>query len=838
MTHLSKVKRILFLPVTGIFLLGSMMAGAQTATDLENAIWIGDARVQPVLDSLMYEDDPAPIFRKEFIADKTIQSATLFITAAGYYSATVNGKILEKNYCDPAWTDFSERIYYAEYDIKDNLLKGKNCISVTLGNGFYNPLPLRFWGVYNLRDALVTGRPMLLAKIKVVYTNGKTAEIVTNKSWKYAYGPVIRNNVYLGEVYDARKEIKGNTLPGFNDTQWKVAVEKAGPGGQLQKTFFPHIQVIDVKKPVKIVEAPKGVYVADMGVNFTGTFKIKLYGRAGDTIRFRFGERIYDNNTLNPMTAVAGQIKKKGGGGPGAPALADQEGMYIFGKSGEVEYSPLFSYRVYRYMEISGLRHPPLKSDMEGIALSANVDRKNSFSSSNDLINSIQQMISRTFLSNLMSIQSDCPGREKFPYGGDIKATSDAFVYNFNMHSFYKKVLYDWVDAYQDTVFIDAAPYVGLKYCGLNYESAIFDLQQNLFQYYGDTALIRELYDFDLKWMDKAARIHPSGIVGKGLGDHESLVDVPVLLLGTAAYLKTAQIMKEFSAVLNNPENEKRFAALEEKIRNSLRDMYWRGDTSGKMADQQSREASMAYINTLPEKEQAAAITKLNTKGALNKQTLYTLLLYCGVIPEKDQPAAVELLLKAIDEAPAGHLTTGIFGTKYILEVLSEYGHADKVFDIVNSTEFPGWGFMIKNGATTQWETWKESDNIFSNCHPMFGSVSGWFYKWLAGIRPVTPGFKKFVIAPVLPAHLSQVKCSYESPQGTIVANWDKKGTESIFTVTVPAGSVATFQLPTKNPRKISVKKVNTNTAFSPEVHADGTCAFDLATGSYLITAE
>lgn len=802
------------------------------------AAWIGDARTTPTVDSLMYEDDPAPIFRKEFVADQTIRSATLYITAAGYYSATINGKTLADNYCDPAWTDFRKRVYYTTYDIKEQLQQGKNCISVMLGNGFYNSLPMKFWGQYNLREALATGRPMFTAKIKIVYTNGQTAEVVTNNSWKYATGPVMRNNVYLGEVYDARKEVKGNALPGFNDTRWKAAVEKEGPGGKLQAAFFEPIQVIDVKHPVKITEAPKGTYVVDMGVNFTGTFKIKLYGKEGDTVRFRFGERIYDNNTLNPMTAVAGQIKKKGRGGPGAPALAAQGGMYIFGKEGVVEYSPVFSYRVYRYMEIAGLRNAPDPKDIEGLALSSNVDRKNSFTTSNSLINSIQQMISRTFLSNLMSVQSDCPGREKFSYAGDMKATSEAFIYNYQMQSFYKKTLYDWVDAYQDSVFVDAAPYVGLKYCGLNWESAIFDLQEFLYQYYGDTALIRELYDFNLQWMDKAARIHPSGIVDKGLSDHESLVNVPVQLMGTAAYLKAAQVMKDFSAILHQKDNEQRFAALEEKIRHSLRDMYWSGNAPGDLIDRQSREASMVYINTLPEKEKEAAIIRLNnTKEAFNKQTYYALLLSCNIIPEKDKKKVVDLLLKAVDEAPAGHLTTGIFGTRYVLEALSMYGHADKVFDIVNSTAYPGWGFMVKRGATTQWETWKESDDVYSNCHPMFGSVSGWFYKWLAGVRPVTPGFKQFMIAPVLPAGLSQVRCNYESPQGTIVANWDKKGNTSTFNITVPAGSVGTFQLPAKHARKLQVKQVNTGNTFSPVVNKEGIYKFELKAGIYIITS-
>lgn len=827
------------MPVMGIFLWCCATPKNQVATDLEHAKWIGDAKKVSISDSLMYLDDPAPIFRKEFTSEKKLKSATLYITAAGYYSATINGKTLDQNYCDPAWTDYRKRVYYSAYDIRDNLLDGTNCISVMLGNGFYNSLPMKFWGVYNLRDALATGRPMLLATIKMVYTDGETKEIVTDGSWKYAYGPVVRNNIYLGEVYDARKAIEGADSAGFDDDQWNAAVEKEGPGGQLQKTFFPSIQVVDVKQAVKIVEAPKQVYVVDMGVNFTGIFKIRLHGQEGDTIKFRLGERIYDDQTLNPMTAVAGQIKEQGKGGPGAPALAAQEGMYIFGKETEVEYSPRFSYAVYRYLEISGLKKAPDLKGIQGLALSSNVLSENNFSTSNGLINSIQEMVKRTFLSNLMSVQSDCPGREKFGYGGDLKASAEAFIYNLNMQSFYKKVLYDWVDAYQDSVFVDAAPYIGLKYCGINFESAVFDLQNDLLQYYGDTATIREFYDFNLKWMDKAARIHPTGIVDKGLSDHESLVNVPVQLLGTAAYLRTAQLMKEFSVIMNHKANEQRFAALEDKLRKTLREMYWSGTASAALLDKQSRAASMTYINSLPEKERIAAIEALdNTKDAFNKQTFYTILLYADIVPEQDESKVLALLLKALDEAPAKHFTTGIFGTKYILEVLSKYGHAERVYQIVNSTEFPGWGFMIKNGATTQWETWKESDDIYSNCHPMFGSVSAWFYRWIAGVRPLSPGFRKFMIGPTMPAGLSEAKCTYESPYGSIVADWNKKGTQSTFTIVVPQGTVATFKLPFRNPKKVLVNKAADNTVFNPQLKADGTCEFDLTPGKYVIESE
>ncbi|MBO9620389.1 MAG: family 78 glycoside hydrolase catalytic domain, partial [Niabella sp.] len=592
-----------------------------------------------------------------------------------------------------------------------------------------------------------------------------------------------------------------------------------------------------IKTPIKITEPVKGTYVVDMGENFAGTFRIKLRGHSGDTVRFRLGERIAQDGRLNPMTAVAGQIKKKGFGGPGAPELAAQEGMYIFGKDTLVEYTPRFSFAVYRYMEVCGLRKVPDSSQVRGLALSANVLDGNHISTSNSLITAVQDATRRTFLSNLMSVQSDCPGREKFPYGGDLLATDEAFICNFGMQAFYRKVLYDWTDAVQDSVFIDTAPYVGLKYCGLTFESAMFDVQQNLYLYYGDTAIIRELYDFDLKWMDKANRLHPSGIVDKGLADHESLVNVPVQLMGTIAYLKAVQIMKGFSVAMQDKANELRFENLEKKIKNQLRGMYWSGTRSMETVERQSREASMAYINTLPEEERKKATAELqNRHNVFNKQTFYTLLLSGGVIPENEQPAAVDSLLKAIDDAPEGHFTTGIFGTKYILEELSRCGYADRVFNIVNSTRFPGWGFMISKGATTLWETWKESDDVYSNCHPMFGSVSAWFYRWLAGIRPLAPGFKRFVIDPLLSSGLSTLRCQYKTPLGIISLNWARKNGGYAFSVTVPESGEATFCLPA-NVHSVMIKDAHKNTPYKQAVLREHKF-LELPGGQYLIQTQ
>lgn len=777
---------------------------ASEAVFTPNAQWIQDPRDLPSTDSLFYLNYPAPLFRKEFRANSEIEKATMYITAAGYYKATINGNRVGKNVLDPAWTDYSKRIYYSDYDVTSLINDGNNCIGVAVGNGFYNPLPLRKWGSRNLRNDLTVGKPAFISRLVINYKNGQTSEVVSDTTWKLAYGPVLKNSVYLGVSYDARKEIEDWDKPGFDDKSWNSAIIGKDPGGEIQKTFFPPVQVTDKIDPVDIYSPGQGIHIVDMGVNFTGTYKIKLSGRPGDTITFRFGERVYEDGKLNPMTTVIGQIKSKGVGGPGAPDIAWQTDNYIIGDDSAVWFSPDFTYHTYRYMEISGLKYKPGKSDIVGLFMHSNVSNENSFSCSSELLNDIQEAVLRTFRANLVSVQSDCPAREKFAYGGDLNATSESFIYNFDMQTFYRKTIYDWVDAMNDSVFIDTAPYVGIKYCGISWESAFLITQYYLYLYYNDTEIIEELYQLDKRWMEKVERMHPEGLVNEGLSDHESLEPVPVTLTGTGHYLQCAKIMKTFASVMGDTIHERKYEKLAENLKNLLRNEFW-------------------------EKQ---------VKENINRQTLFSTLIYHGIIPDNEMGAAKDSLLKAVKNGPSGHFSSGIFGTKYILESLSENYSANLVYDIVNSTKYPGWGFMIDNGATTIWETWKESDNTFSNCHPMFGTVTEWYYRWLGGIRPdpENPGFSEFIIAPSTPEELQFVNCSYSSPFGRIESNWEKGQSGSYrFEMKIPDGTQANIILPVDPSQKINIRKGDKNLEAEKIIGIE-LGRFKLGGGDYIIT--
>lgn len=789
-------------PIDNDFAVNSNSENTET---FKKALWITDSRTLPESDSLFYLDRPAPIFRKEFKTKGNIESATLHITAAGYYKASINGEQIGKNILDPAWTDYSKRIYYATYDITSQLNHDNNCLGVTLGNGFYNPLPLKKWGRRNLRVDLTVGKPRFIANLVIKYKNGETEHITTNDSWKYTYSPIIKNSVYIGTVYDARQEIKGWNEKDFKDSSWLNAIIEKNPGGKLQKAFFPPVQITEKIPPVKITSPKKETYVVDMGVNFTGTYRIKLSGEIGDTITFRFGERIYDDGNLNPMTTVIGQIKKKGIGGPGAPEIAWQTDSYIIGSTHSAWFQPEFTYHVYRYMEITGLKKALEINDIIGLAMHTNVKETGNFNSASNLLNAIQKASKRTFLSNLISVQSDCPAREKFGYGGDLNAINESYLANYDMQSIYRKTVYDWVDAMKDSTFVDTAPYAGVKYCGISWESAFLITQYYLYLYYNDTNIIKELYSLDNKWMDKVARIHPEGLVNKGLSDHGSQEPVPVELTGTAHYLQCAEIMKTFATVMKDKEQATKYEALANKLRGLIKQKFWDKPISEK----------------------------------INRQTLFATLLYHNIVPTGEIEAAKDSLQKALTNGPSGHLNTGIFGTKYMLETVSKYMSPNDIYKIANSTTYPGWGFMIDRGATTIWETWKESDNTFSNSHPMLASISEWFYRWLGGIQPDSkyPGFKKFILSPSTPEGLDYVNTTYQSPYGTIVSNWKKQSADTCeYTFVIPKESIAQVRLSLASQQiKIFKDDLKLN---SKRIKNLETGHFDLEEGKYTIVVS
>ena len=394
----------------GTWIAGLPQATASVACDWSDVAWIGDGKRLPSNDEGFYAEDPAPQFRKNFATERKVQSALLHIAGLGFYEAQLNGQPLSDNSLAPLWTPYGHRVLYDTYDVTNSLVRGENVLAVTLGNGWYNPLPLRMWGRFNLREALTVGRPCLVAKLEIRYEDGSADTVVSDTSWKVADGPLLRNSVYLGEVYDARRETPGWQRAGFDDATWRQAVRVEGPGGVLQPRVAPPVGVRATWQAVAVSTPRAGVHVVDLGRNFAGQARFRLgAGDAGTAVTFRYGELLHPDGTVNGLTGVCGQIKRAGMGGPGAPDVAEQTDVYIRRGSGDETYTPQFTWHGFRYVQIEGLTAPPATSDVTALALASAVPDACEFECSNVLFNDLHRVCRQTFLSNLFGVQSDCP---------------------------------------------------------------------------------------------------------------------------------------------------------------------------------------------------------------------------------------------------------------------------------------------------------------------------------------------------------------------------------------------------------------------------------------------
>jgi alpha-L-rhamnosidase len=725
--------------------------------------WIGDGKAVPAKEEDLYQDDPAPVFRRAFAVNKKVRSARLYICGLGYNEPSINGEKVGNAVLDPAWTDYGHTLFYSVYDVGGMLRVGSNAIGVLLGNGWYNPLPLRFWGRINFREALTIGRPKVLANLRVVYTDGSMETIATDERWQTAGSGILRNNVFLGEKIDGRKKA-GN---------WKAAVAVEAPGGRLVAAMMPPITVTRDFAAKGITEPEPHVYVVDLGQNFAGWFWARLHGRAGQEVHFRYGEILQPNGRVNGLTTVAGQIKEMWhiNGGPGAPPTAYQEDVYVCRGDDSDVFRPHFTFHGFRYVEITGLDQQPAEADLRGLGLNTHVAESGQFYCSDSLLNGIHEMVKNTFLSNLFSVQSDCPGREKQGYGGDIVATANAFMYDYDMSGFYAKTLGDLADAVRPNGGMpECAPYNGIADEGfgegtgpIGWQLAFPFLQRELYRWYGNKRVVEEQYERNTRLVEFLRSQAKDGLIDHGIGDHEAVNPKHVPLTSAAFYYGHVKLLAELAGVLGKREDERRWLALGDSVRDVFNARYLQPD--GGRYDTAANQTTQVFP------------------------------LWWGLAADEDKTFAE--LVRLIEDSCKGHLSTGIFGTKMLWDVLRRFDRNDLAYTIATQRDFPGYAYMRDHGATTLIESWALTDQNSWN-HPMFGSVSEWLYRGLAGINPAEDayGMNKVIFRMRPVGGLTHVLAACETLRGTIGSEWTVQNGKLSWTVQLPPNTRGEVNVP------------------------------------------
>ena len=727
------------------------MQGGSSWTPAEAVADLNDARLTKV--PLAYPE-PVAQFRKEFKIDRPVSAARLYISAAGSYQAFINGHRAGSDVLTPGYTDFGKRIYYQTYDVTASLRQGRNVLGALLGPGWYGS-PMTWMG----QAYLFAPPPLrLIAQLEIEHPDGTRETIATGPSWRTAQSPILNSTIYGGETFDARLERDGWDTTSYSDTAWQPAEKAQAPPGALVAQIDRPPQVI-LQVRAKSVTPHDRSYIFDLGQNIAGWATLKVSGPAGTRVRMRFAE------ILNPD----GSIYTKNLRG------AEATDTYVLRGSGTEIYSPHFTFHGFRYVEVSGLGAPPTLDTITGDVVSSVDDAPTGrLNTSSDLVNHMWEVGLWGQRANFLSVPTDCPQRdERLGWMGDAGVFWRTGAYNFDTEAFSEKFMHDVSDAQTSAgAFTNVSPdqLRTMNRLGVpGWGDAGIIVPWTTWIHYGDVGIIRQNWDAMQRWMQFIEADSPGYLRKRDWIEGDWLAPdnrTPKDLIATAYWAMISRMMSEMAHAIGKEDDAARYAELYKKI---------------------STAFQLAYISE-------DGHVKSDT------QTSYVLALQAGLIPERLRATAVSYLAK--DILARQHLSTGFLGTPFLLYALSENGRPDLAYQLLLTTTYPSWGYMLSKGATTWWERWNsDTGNPAMNSfnHYAFGSVVAWVYRSVAGIDTdrLAPGFHSIVIHPHLDPRITHAHGEYDSVYGTITTDWHSTATGTFsLTVSIPANTAATVYLP------------------------------------------
>ena len=715
--------------------------------------------------------EPAPIFYKDFQVEKEVAKARLYASALGTFDIYINNTPVSDGYYAPGQSDYEKEVFYAAYDVTDLLEENAtNSLLSVLGHGRYDRAKSE-WG----EDLAWIG------VLRIDYTDGSTSYITTDDSFLCnTDGPVRNDDMYAGEVYDARKEIPGMPATfrsGIADAKsidlstWTTSSLLPFSGKQKEPVKVPMISPFDVCTekiaPVSITEPVPGTYVCDFGVNITGFCELTGKGTAHEPVILRYAEALNEENLSN-ADDVPGTVWTQG------LFTARNTDYYIPANEESFTYAPRFVYRGFRYVQITGLTEAPTVDSILAMVISANCPQSGTFSCSDEKINKLFSAIYRTQQNNYVDIPTDCPQRdERFGWAGDAQVFAHTADYNANTHLFMKEYLHTLVSernsqgAFPDmTGCYDGAGSNGWADAGII-------LTYELYQQYGDISVLRDHMDAMCEYVDYLVETSDEYIrYMDSYSDHiaESMMSDEMCNTLQCAY--AADLLSRMCAAIGDTERSDKYASVYEAYR-------------------------QAWQNTF-----------MNEDGSVGNwmQSEYVLPLAFRLYPDELEAAGAGFLNISV-QSSGYHAQTGYVSTPWILPILCEYGYTDSAYQMILQDTFPSWNYMLTHNNTTMTEAFhalhENEDGTYailnSLNHYALGSVGQWLYSDVLGIKrdESNPGYKHFLLQPRIHNSLSYAEGSYDSVYGTIHSRWEiSEDGRVTYTCTVPTNTTATLLLP------------------------------------------
>ena len=742
-----------------------------------------------------------PILRKEFSVKKKVKRATLFISGLGHFEATINGQKTTTNFLDPGWTNYDLSVQYVTYDVSKKVKTGINTIGVMLGNGMYT--------VPNKRHFMFTGSfgiPKLIMLLHIEYYDGTTRDLVSDKSWKVSAGPIVYSSIFGGEDYDATLEPQGWKQPGFDDSGWKHAVEMEKTSTKLIPQLAPPLKVMDEFLPVKITEPQPGIWVYDMGQNASGIPAIEVSGKRGSKIKITPGE-LLDEKGLVTQKALWGPHFYR----------------YTLKGDKKEKWYPKFTYYGFRYLQIEGAV-PKEESDRKNLSVIHNLrmlHTRNSskqsgrFSCSSQLFNDIFKLIDWSIKSNMASVITDCPHREKMGWLEVMHLMFPSFLYNYDVHLLFSKLVEDMSEAQTAEGLVPCIVPEYTRFSDSYRKSpewgvASIVVPRLIYKYYGDAEPERKHYKMMQSYhafLMKKAKDH---ILDIGIGDWFDVGSnppgpcqlTPTSLTGTAFYFRVTQIMMRISGELEKPKDSDFYRELAEKIKNAFNSAFF---------------------------------DPVNFNYASGSQTALSLALEMKLVPFEFRKQVAETLFRVLKENDY-RINAGDIGHRYLVKALEHLNRPDLIYKIYHRDDVPGYGYQIKCGATSLTESWEALPSVSQN-HCMLGHLMEWFYTGLGGIKfdRKSSGFKKIVIRPQFPEQIQWVKVEFESPYGKIKSSWEKSDDRLRLNIEIPANTSAHVFIPASKPGMVteSGKSINQTPEIEFVKYKDGYAIYSCGSGTY-----
>jgi len=748
----------------------------------------------------------ARMFRKDVNIKKTVKHAVASICGLGLFEWSINGNKIGDQVLVPALSEYSKRSYYLTFDVTDQLRSGKNTLGVILGNGrYFTP---------RLQKKIITvnsGFPKMIFQLEVEYIDGTNEVIISDESWKLSTnGPIISNNEFDGEEYDATKEMSGWDSPGFDDSNWQQSERVSPPSVQLRAQPIASIKVMDTIKPVSVNEIKPNIFIFDMGQNMVGWIKLKVRGEQGTKVTLRFAEILKPDGSIYLDNLRSAKVTD----------------VYTLKGKGIETFEPKFTYHGFRFVEITGFPGKPNMDQIEGKVVYDNIPVTGTFETSNTTINSIYKNAYWGIRGNYRSIPTDCPQRdERQGWLGDRAYGSKGESFVFDNSRFYAKWMQDINDAQREDGSVpDVAPTFYKVYSdNVTWPGTYLIISGMLYHQYGDIKPISEHYDSFRKWMYYLKdKYMVDGILTKDTyGDwcmppesqelihsKDSARITSGKILSTVYYYHMLSLMQEYAKLLNKTEDVEEYKRIAEIVYQAYNHKFY--DNNQKF-----------YGN--------------------NTATANLLSLAYNLVPEENRTAVFNHIVDKTMNDFQGHISTGLVGAQWINRIFSLYGRPDIAFKLATNTDYPSFGYMIKNGATTIWELWNGNTadpSMNSGNHLMLlGDLLTWFYENLAGIQtdPGTPGFKHIIMKPTPVGDLKFVKASYQSVRGLIISEWNRR--ENIFEwkITIPANTFATIYIPAKSETAVKEngKKASSSEGIQFVRFENGRAIFKLTAGTY-----